>query len=501
MQIDFDELDDESALDELGRQIDSHLEKKDLAGLDDAIAIARKIAKRALRPDLAALLHYFEGNIWSSIRHIRRSTDVWKWDQPETSQEIIAYRLALTHHGFPALPAVRRCQIASNLGNLMYHVGRFVEALAYYDRALSILPKFGMALGNKGQGLLEYARALYDRGHRPFFAEHAADLLENAVSGPLEPGAKQGFSRLLEIAKGASGNHRQHHKDLLHGFPLSDGNAEESAYRQWALDNCLFLHPINDLGPYTLAARDVIHLPPVVLPRAVGSAFHGFFNQLKQEFVAARALFYEGLGQRTGFVDRDVRLLDTLDGAEFSVSLEKVKLAFRMSYSLLDKAAVFLAHHYAIKVPMHHVSFRKVWYVDGSQKKGLRPEFDGCKNWPLRGLFWLAKDLYEADEDFHLALEPLARDIATLRNQLEHQYAKVVADEPSERTLPQGVPPDPIGYRISRSDLQAKALAMLKMARAALLYLSLAVHAAEVAKPKESPDRCEPISLRVIDCP
>ena len=25
--------------------------------------------------------------------------------------------------------------------------------LAYYDRALSILPKFGMALGNKGQGL------------------------------------------------------------------------------------------------------------------------------------------------------------------------------------------------------------------------------------------------------------------------------------------------------------------------------------------------------------
>ena len=150
-------------------------------------------------------------------------------------------------------------------------------------------------------------------------------------------------------------------------------------------------------------------------------------------------------------------------------------------------------------VPAYQVSFRKVWYVDGKQEKGLRPEFDSCQNWPLRGLFWLAKDLHENDENFHAALEPLAREVATLRNQLEHKYAKVTSEAQNELVGSEGVPPDPIAHRISRRDLEAKALAMLKTARAALIYLSLSVHAAEVGKPSQASDRCAPIALRIID--
>src|SRR5690606_35055366 len=35
----------------------------------------------------------------------------------------------------------------------------------------------------------------------------------------------------------------------------------ERQYRAWALDNGLFLSPLNDLGAYPIAAHDVLHLP------------------------------------------------------------------------------------------------------------------------------------------------------------------------------------------------------------------------------------------------
>jgi tetratricopeptide (TPR) repeat protein len=496
---DFTQLSDDDALAAFGKLIDSSFDAGDLSTLRDAQSIAKVIATRELRPDLAALLCYFEGNLWASIRVLKRESDLWKWDQPETREEIIAFRRAITHPGYARLQPTSRCQIATNLGNLLSTVGRFVEALAYYDRALAENPSFGMALGNKGQCLLGYARALYDSGHRPIFAGSAEPLLRRACGLPLEPGAREAFSRLRETAETAAAGHTEEHLKYLRDFPI--GDAQEKAYRSWALQERLFLHPVNDVGPYEIAARDVLHLPTVVLPTATGSAFHGFYNQLKQEFVAARALLFEGLTQgETCFVDRDVRLLDTLDGAQFGFAIEKAKMAFRLSYSVLDKVAVFLAHYFNLSVPLHSVNFRKIWYVDGKQERGLRPEFDDRQNWPLRGLFWLAKDLHETDEEFHSALEPSAREIAKLRNQLEHQYAKVVSD-PVDPASPNAgeMFPDPIAYRIGRKDLDGKALTILKMARAALIYLSLAVHENERLKPA-SPDRKSiPISLRLIE--
>jgi hypothetical protein len=219
-------------------------------------------------------------------------------------------------------------------------------------------------------------------------------------------------------------------EDLLRKFGLGRSRAER-AYRAWALDNRLFLNPMNDLGSYSIAARDVLHLP--TLTTGISDAgpgppvAFGFYNQLKQEFVSARWLCFDGLTEhRAHFSDRDTHLYDTLSIPAYSLALEKSKAAFRMAYSLFDKIAFFINHYFRVGVPERAVSFRGVWYERKGDPKPLSAVFKDRENWPLRGLYWLSKDLYEPS--FQKVAEPDAEGLAELRNHLEHKYCQVHDD-------------------------------------------------------------------------
>jgi hypothetical protein len=72
-------------------------------------------------------------------------------------------------------------------------------------------------------------------------------------------------------------------------------------------------------------------------------SFLKFFNQMKQEFIAARWFLYDGLeSHRIHFADRDAPLYNTLDYPSYGISVEKIKTAYRMAYSLFDKIGFFL---------------------------------------------------------------------------------------------------------------------------------------------------------------
>lgn len=95
-----------------------------------------------------------------------------------------------------------------------------------------------------------------------------------------------------------------------------------------------------------------------------------------------------------------------------------------MACSVLDKSAFFLNHYLGLAIPDHKVTFRTVWYEDQSKKKGLLPVLGKLRNWPVRGLLWVSKDLYEAGPDLQDTLEPDARERRNIRNGLEHRYLK-----------------------------------------------------------------------------
>jgi hypothetical protein len=204
---------------------------------------------------------------------------------------------------------------------------------------------------------------------------------------------------------------------------------------------------------------------------------------MKQEYGTARFLYYEYTqATQPHFSDKDIVLIDTGENALYSIHLEKAKIAFRMAYSLLDKIAFFINDYLKLNIAETTINFKKIWY--GTKKnQGVRPEFIQSKNLPLRALFWLSKDIFSNWEMVEVVIEPEARKIADIRNHIEHRSLKVIAN---------GVTPNPnydpetdLSFSISKAEFEQKVLKLLKLVRAAMIYLPLMV-AIEEEKSKEA---------------
>ena len=134
------------------------------------------------------------------------------------------------------------------------------------------------------------------------------------------------------------------------------------------------------------------------------------------------------------------------------------------------------------------VSFRRIWYVKGVRKKGLRPEMQAMRNWPLKALYGVSKDLSENRSEFTEAMQPDSQLLASIRNHLEHKYLKLHEEEWV------GVPKDPqysfmddtLALSLGRSDFEKKVLRILKLVRASLIYLVCAVKVEESCRGTKS---------------
>ena len=433
----------------------------------------------------AALLEYFRANAWSVLQR-HEPANVWDWEQPALGKQIFYLRKCVCHTGFSKFDKLRCCQVFTNLGNCMDTVGRFVEAQEYWGRALVLEPRFGMAVGNKGCGLETYARALYDPGHQMLFIKFAHVALELALGRKvlfdgIYPQARIHFESVKSRIESLVPSLR---KIKLHDHPMGKTQAEQ-AYRTWCLENRLFLNPLNDLGFHSVANRDVLMMPSFKTSANEPPTLVGFFNQLKQEYASARWLLYEGnQTDKTHFSDRDVLLYNTLDYSCHALSVEKTKLAFRMAYSLFDKLAFFLNEYLQLGIKDRDVYFKTFWYQHRSAKPfPLKPKFVNLDNWPLRGLFWLAKDLF--DEQYSDVIEPEARDFYVIRNRLEHSSLRVYEDFAAGLTSDLEIFSNRLTYSITRGDLNAKTLRLFKLVRAAMIYLLLGMHREEARRVHE----------------
>lgn len=342
-----------------------------------------------------------------------------------------------------------------------------------------------MAQGNRGYGFFHYARVLYDKGQTSVFLKYSHYDLKSALSGPLYDDAKKAFKKTIaQIESAVSPEYLSADLDM-HSFPLGKSD-QEIHYRKWCLKNTLFLNPLNDLGPYPIACQDVLNAPSIVVKLGEGPYYFGYFNQIKQEYASARYLFYEAMNSKEPhFSDNEVFLYNTLDYPSYSLSVEKVKAAFRIIYSLFDKIAYFANNYFNLSILEKRVSFKIFWYNLQEKKKGLRNEFKGLQNWPLRGLFWLSKDLYEDRPGFKEIINLDAKDLCDIRNHIEHKYLKLhdnlwiqSVDTPSYLI-------DKLAFSMNRYEFEKKTLRLIKLARAALIYLSLAIHCEEKSRAKE----------------
>jgi len=473
------------------------LEKPD--GARRALALSDQLGPATLTETEAALLEYFRANAWSVLQQ-RETANVWDWEQPALGQQIFHLRTCISHKGFSKLEKVRRCQVFTNLGNCMDTVGRFIEAQEYWGQAIALEPKFGMAIGNRGYGLETYARALYDPGHQMLFLKFAHVAVKTALrkgilfDGPY-PDALAHFESIKKRIESLVPNLS---KVKLHEHAMGRSNAER-AYRSWCLENRLFLNPLNDLGPHSVANRDILMLPSFWTKVDEAPTLVGFFNQLKQEYASARWFLYEGAKTETTHLsDRDVLLYNTLDYSCHALAVEKTKLAFRMAYSLFDKMAFFLNEYLQLGVKDRDVYFKTIWYQHRSAKPyPLRSNFANLDNWSFRGLFWLAKDLF--DEQYSDVIEPDARDFYVIRNRMEHSGLRVYEDFAAGLSSDLEIFSNRLSYSIARSDLNGKTLRLFKLVRAALIYMLLGMHREEARRVHDEKAPAFPMEITTLE--
>ena len=118
---------------------------------------------------------------------------------------------------------------------------------------------------------------------------------------------------------------------------------------------------------------------------------------------------------------RDVLLIDSGEGQIFGHYTEDLRSAFRSSYAIFDKIGIFLNEYFQVGLRPRDVSFRRIW---SERREGptfvVRTVFRNRANLPLRGLYFLSKDLF--DPEFKDVAEPDSEDLASLRQQLEHRF-------------------------------------------------------------------------------
>ena len=124
-------------------------------------------------------------------------------------------------------------------------------------------------------------------------------------------------------------------------------------------------------------------------------------------------------------------------------------------------------------IDKNRVSFRNIWHKRENRNNPINEEMFTSQNLALQGLFWLSKDL---DEGVDSPIEPEAKEIAIMRNFMEHKSFKIVEG----KNICWNESPET--YEIERLDFYDKAFKILKLTRSALIYLSSLIYEEESSR-------------------
>lgn len=474
----------ENALDQIAQLIDACQKPRHAPGIEKALRWCAELEARGLDPVQLTTLEYFSSNAWDYRRpRYRQGSAAWQWEQPALQEEILCLRRARYGEGFEDAPVHLQCQILTNLGNALSAAGRGIEGLEPRRNAIAIEPRFWMARGNLGIGLAIYARAIHSENHAgALFLLAQRNLVQALADADAYPQIGFPEARASFLRERTWIDRYIDMAFISQHFSPDQGSLGKSraerAYRAWCVNNFLFLNPISDGLPCPAAADDTLPLPDFVTKFREPPSLLGFFNQIKQEYVSARWALY--CGTHLGgphFSDRDVTLTNTFDYPAYGLAVEQVRTAYRVAYSLFDKIAFFLNDYFSLNIPLKQVSFGRVWKDKQGPNGVLIKRFSRSKNSMLRGLYWLSRDVL--DPSFSRSTAPDAQALAEIRNQIEHRYLKVheiFAGKPGfQQKVPGDAFVDTLAYSIGRSDFEDKALRLLKLSRAAIIHLTLAM--------------------------
>lgn len=377
-------------------------------------------------------------------------------------------------------------QTVVNYCNILVSIGRLPKAIHTIKPIAD--EGFGMARGNLGLQLYDYAYYGHDNYHQQVLFSISKRLLTvsiNSSDPSIHDGAKRAFQeRLNWIAKISesfseinTNNNDKFNDDQKH-------NNEATEYFTWVSNNGLALNIVNDIKYSGFIGTDSLHLPAMIVnTKEKYPRYHGIFNQIKQEYISSRYLLYEGIvGNQTHFADSGVHLVNTLDYPVYSINVEKVKSAYRAIYSLFDRIAYFLNHYFDLGINDRGVSFNSIW----GKKSKLNNYAD--KNNLLEALKWIHKDLRSKPvSEYGEYIDPILHRTYEIRNIMEHRYLKILTDDIDIENNTTEF--DSLAFVVSRDEFHELAINLLRTSREAIILMVMAINIEERRKKEKVKDK------------
>jgi tetratricopeptide (TPR) repeat protein len=364
-----------------------------------------------------------------------------------------------------------RAQLWMNYGNCLSGLGRAVEAMSAYDKALRIVPDHPMAKGNLAIELHYFSKI----AQSPLFLLDALEMLEQVLSKKnfrdyAGVGARQAFAHtrdqiVAEISKlGIDEVARAEQKPTNVPSGYVGEYVEFCAGHHLSLNFCLSCRRCDRYVEDSLAFSLITDLDD----RTSFTRLARVINEIKESYAFARLLLFQAISPPLNTIPIDdlTAYVDNLDYAVYGVRIASLKLAFESAYNILDKIAHFLNDYLKLGV---RSGPRLTFTTNGTiwRKKNnnlLRPELMDLNNQHLLGLYDLARDLdidhKQPENDGYWG------QLRHTRNSLTHEYLI-----PHIEGIGWAVEADNESLHFFYTDFVHQTIDLLQLVRAAVIYL------------------------------
>ncbi len=383
--------------------------------------------------------------------------------------------------------------IYTNYANCLDACGRVIEALRIYRQAICLSENFGMAMGNYGRTLNFYANMVNDFGQSKELHCYSYQAIKKAINTNdpnMHPKAKLFFEGMLNQYESLPMSEILSAPIVFDQYDM--GESEETSYRMWCLKKHLFLTPLNDVIECESAfAHDpltIIRYTENVKKEELSSKrganpprWFAMLNQLKEEYIYARFLCYDGSEKikELHYADKEVKLsLSDYDYVNYSIRLEQLKSAFRLLFSAFDKVAFFVNDFWDMGYDERKADAHNVFLANNFPKSNIA----------LNALYWSYSEFIK---NYWPNEEASERNLSIFRNALEHKFVKI---HEYEHDYKFEIADDNF-YHISENALIEQCVRLLELARECIMYLIYAIDIEESKKEKSG----NAVSLNIVD--
>lgn len=310
-------------------------------------------------------------------------------------------------------------EIYTILGNTYDELGRNLEALEYYEKALEINEDHSSALGNKGIALYRYAHLM---GHyeNTIFIDARESLLKAVSMGASFPEYQERFLRELHrVEKKLEGLDITIENET---FSMVDINSLNKHVDSFCFENKLHLNLCSYCQRCENSVKDAASIN--IQETEKFDILANYFDQIRIDYITARSILaisqYESFN--LDFVYNTTTLFSTDDELMGNSSIQLLKLAFKSFVDILDKIAHFLNEYMEQGIREKDVTFLEIWYADGNITPNIIDHENYSKNPGLNALFDIRMDLKEGQ----------FKELIEIRNNITHRFLKIDNDNDKE---------------------------------------------------------------------